>query len=132
VGYADGCIGDCVNSGPNSYSDKATIARQTGGDPLFAAGAASTVATPAGPLVSVSQDTAGVHLNWLEPDDGGAPITGYVIYRADQSGAETVLDSIGLGQSYSDTSVDPDQVYYYRVAAVNALGEGAWGNEVHN
>jgi len=37
VGYADGCIGTCVTSGPNSYSAVATIARQTGGTGLFAA-----------------------------------------------------------------------------------------------
>jgi hypothetical protein len=37
VGYADGCIGACVSSGPNSYSSVATIARQSGGTGLFAA-----------------------------------------------------------------------------------------------
>jgi hypothetical protein len=37
VGYADGCIGPCVSSGPNSYSAVATIARQSAGSGLFAA-----------------------------------------------------------------------------------------------
>lgn len=37
VGYADGCIGSCVSSGPNSFSALASIARQSGGRGLFAA-----------------------------------------------------------------------------------------------
>lgn len=36
VGYADGCIGGCVQSGPNSFSSYATIARQLDGPRLFA------------------------------------------------------------------------------------------------
>jgi hypothetical protein len=36
VGYADGCIGACVQSGPNSFSAYATIARQADGRRLFA------------------------------------------------------------------------------------------------
>ncbi len=35
VGYADGCIGGCVQSGPNSFSSYATIARQLDGPRLF-------------------------------------------------------------------------------------------------
>ncbi|HYX41248.1 MAG TPA: sialidase family protein [Pyrinomonadaceae bacterium] len=35
VAYADGCTGACVNSFPNSFTKKATIARQVGGDRLF-------------------------------------------------------------------------------------------------
>jgi hypothetical protein len=37
VAYADGCVGNCINSFPNSGTSKATIARQTGGRRLFAA-----------------------------------------------------------------------------------------------
>lgn len=36
VGYADGCIGSCIQSGPNSYSALATIARESSGGRLFA------------------------------------------------------------------------------------------------
>ena len=36
VAYADGCIGACVQSGPNSFSAYATIARQSSGKRLFA------------------------------------------------------------------------------------------------
>src|SRR5215212_9618700 len=37
IGYADGCVGPCINGGANSYTKKATIARQSGGKRLFAA-----------------------------------------------------------------------------------------------
>src|SRR6185312_7514868 len=34
-GYADGCVGDCESKLPNSFSAKATIARQSGGRGLL-------------------------------------------------------------------------------------------------
>ena len=37
VGFADGCVGTCVASGPNSGAAIGTIARQSGGTRLFAA-----------------------------------------------------------------------------------------------
>jgi hypothetical protein len=37
VAYADGCTGACAQSGPNSFSSYATIARQSTGKRLFAA-----------------------------------------------------------------------------------------------
>jgi hypothetical protein len=37
VGYADGCVGACVNAPPNSFTAIATIARQSGGSGLFSA-----------------------------------------------------------------------------------------------
>jgi hypothetical protein len=37
VGYADGCVGTCVNGGANTFASEARIARQTGGKRLYAA-----------------------------------------------------------------------------------------------
>jgi hypothetical protein len=37
VGYADGCVGGCVNGGANTFAAEARIARQTGGKRLYAA-----------------------------------------------------------------------------------------------
>jgi len=37
VGYADGCVGACVNGGANPFASEARIARQTGGKRLYAA-----------------------------------------------------------------------------------------------
>ena len=46
VAYADGCVGACVNSFPNSFTKKATIARQLDGPRHFAV--PSTDVTPGG------------------------------------------------------------------------------------
>lgn len=37
VAYADGCTGSCATGGPNTRTDKAVIARQSGGTGLFSA-----------------------------------------------------------------------------------------------
>jgi len=37
VGYADGCVGTCVNGGANTFAAEARIARQMGGKRLYAA-----------------------------------------------------------------------------------------------
>jgi hypothetical protein len=36
VGYADGCVGSCVTGGANTFAAEARIARQTGGQRLYA------------------------------------------------------------------------------------------------
>jgi fibronectin type 3 domain-containing protein len=74
------------------------------------------------------QATAGngtVTLTWDAPeDDGGWEITGYKVYRGTAAGAETLLITLGDVTSYTDSSVVNGQTYYYRVSAVNDLGEG--------
>jgi len=63
--------------------------------------------------------------------DGGSTITNYMIYRGTSSGTETLLATIGNVLAYTDTGVTNDQIYYYKVKAVNIVGEGAYSNEVH-
>src|SRR5439155_447291 len=69
---------------------------------------------------------AQVALAWSAPaGDGGSLITGYDVYRGTTSGGETLLASVGTGTSYTDNNVTNGQTYYYRVSAVNGVGEGA-------
>ncbi|MCK4457313.1 MAG: fibronectin type III domain-containing protein [Thermoplasmata archaeon] len=71
-------------------------------------------------------------LIWHEPgDDGGSPITNYTIFRGPAPGQETYLTTIGNVLSHTDTGLENDMTYYYRVAAVNGIGTGARSNEAN-
>ena len=128
VGYDDGCTGACVQGPPNTYSSKGVIARQSGGRRMFAQYDPRVPSVPAAPYVTATKDSNAattVHVSWSTPDDGGSPINSYNVYRrTGTSGSYTLLTSV-TGTSYNDTSVLPNGNYYYRVRAVNSMGEGA-------
>jgi PKD repeat protein len=136
LGYADGCIAPACNSGTvaktppyfDSRANKATIARQSGGRRLFAAFDPLEPSAPGAPRVdNVERSGSGtVHIEWSAPDNGGSAITGYRIYRRTENGTygaalATVVDKT----TYDDaTATDSAATYYYKVTAVNAIGEG--------
>ena len=131
VAYADGCTGACAGSGgteAQSTSAYATIARQSTGKGLFAA-YDSGPSTPAAPVLTALGGNAQAMLNWTTPNDGGAAITGYNVYRSTASGAETLYRSLGVVNSFTDTGLTNGTTYYYKVAAVNSAGTGALSNE---
>ena len=69
-------------------------------------------------------------LSWQTPaNNGGFPITGYNIYRGNASGKETLYWTGGNATTFTDIFVNWGWVYYYKVTAVNALGESAWSIE---
>jgi len=90
-------------------------------------GGSATV--PGAPTLSASAGNAVVHLTWTAPSDGGSPITNYKVYRSTVSGGETILTTLGNVTSYDDTAVTNGTTYFYKVSAVNAVGEGAQSNE---
>ena len=86
---------------------------------------------PEAPVLTADAAVPGsVALSWTVPADGGSPITGYVVYRGDASGAETELVAIGVQTTYADLGVVAGSTYYYVVTAVNAVGASAWSAEV--
>lgn len=128
----DGCIGPCVQGGPNSFTAKAFITRQSGGKRLFAAFDPVEPVLAGAPNVRATGDNAKtkVELSWETPDDGGSPITGYNIYRrAGASGSFTLIATVPQ-TNYTDTTFDSAATNYYRVTAVNGLGEGPFCSEV--
>jgi len=141
VGYDDGCIAGCDQGGdagtqPNSYSDLAVIARQSGGRPLFSANDAGLTGQtlPGRPLLNATRFSATpnvVNLTWQAPDNGGSPITGYKIYRSTTPGGEGATP-IGASTTpgYTDTTATPNTTYYYQIVATNAVGDGPLSNEV--
>ncbi len=131
VGYADGCV-NCNNTfDGQSGANHGTVARQSGGRRLFAHFDPIEPMPPASPqMVSAVPQTGGVLVKWLEPDNGGSPITGYNIYRGTTSGGETFLahNSGETSTTYLDASA-PSPVFYY-AQAINAIGEGPHCREV--
>lgn len=85
---------------------------------------------PSAPTLSAAAADSSVHLSWNAPSNGGAALTGYKVYRGTSAGSETLLKSVGnVTDTDDDTAVNGTK-YYYRVAAVNSVGDGTQSNEV--
>jgi len=134
VGYADGCIGSCVQQRPNSFTARSTIARQVLGRRMYSE--FDVLAKPSAPTVTATFDNCPdanrslVHLSWSTPDNHGSPITAYNIYRRTESGSFALLTSVEAGVNSFDDTVDPNLKYFYQVTAVNAVGEGLACGEI--
>ena len=134
MAYADGCVGCTSPTGADSRSDKATIARQSGGRRMLAAfdPQGDTAIVPAAPLVTTvaRSNPSTVHVEWATPDNGGAAITGYNVFR--KTGAGGTYARLGgtpttgaARTSYDDaTATDTSAEYFYKVTALNSVGEG--------
>ncbi|MDD1772860.1 MAG: leucine-rich repeat protein [Methanomassiliicoccales archaeon] len=68
---------------------------------------------------------AQVILTWTAPtNNGGSPITGYKLYRSTTSNGTYQLISSPSVLIYTDTGLTNGQTYWYKISAVNAVGEG--------
>jgi hypothetical protein len=67
----------------------------------------------------------GIQLSWQPPAIG--PVTGYRIYRGTSPYSQTLLAEVGNVAGYSDVTAGRT-LFYYRVTAFNAAGEGASSN----
>ncbi len=127
IGYADGCIGNCVTKGPNSFTALSTIARQVNGRRLFAVN--DVLGVPAAPLVSALIDcttSTNVHISWSTPDDHGSTILRYNIYKSTDGGATfTRIATVSFGTNEYTDMISSGQSVQYKVTAVNAVGEGS-------
>jgi hypothetical protein len=90
---------------------------------------ATPTTVPGAPTLVATAGKSQVKLSWTAPTNGGAPITGYGIYRGTSTGTETLVQTISSGTSYVDGDVSPRTTYFYEVAAVNRNGTGARSNE---
>jgi fibronectin type 3 domain-containing protein len=92
---------------------------------------AATIASAPLALTASSGNTTAA-LSWSVPaSNGGSPITGYNLYRGTAAGAESatpVATNVTL-TSFSDTGLTNGVTYYYKVAAVNAVGTSPQSNE---
>jgi chitodextrinase len=88
-----------------------------------------TAVPPAAPPQVTAQPGAGrAKLNWSPPaSDGGATISDYVIQRSqDRTTWSTVRDGVSTTRSHTVTGLTNGTRYWFRVAARNTAGRGAW------
>lgn len=129
-GFADGCIKDCETGASNTFSAKASIARQIGGKPLYAAHDPALPAPPKAACLSGQRDQLAAHLRWRVPANMGSAISGYKVYRGSSDDDEALIGETSKAR-YDDFATDPAvESYRYRVVAVNAQGEGVHSNPV--
>ena len=123
VAVADGCTGTCETGSGPSNSGFATIVRQSGGSPLFAAHDPATF--PDAPVLAATPGPGSASLAWTTPRDNDAPITSYRVYR---DGARVA--TVGAVNAYVDGGLTNGGSYAYQVSAVNSVGEGPRSNLV--
>ncbi|MDO8429963.1 MAG: fibronectin type III domain-containing protein, partial [bacterium] len=80
-------------------------------------------------LLATATTSVTVYLTWQAPFNGTSAITNYKIYRGTSSGGESLIATIGNLLVYNDTSLTIGPAYYYKVTAVNAIGESVFSNE---
>ncbi len=80
-------------------------------------------------MIKVNAGDSYVTLNWSAPENnGGFIITNYIIYRDEVAGNESFLKKIGNITYFNDTTVINNITYYYKISAVNLIGEGIPSN----
>ncbi len=132
-GYSDGCVSEgCVaGTAANDFVAHMRVARQSGGKTLFASHDTAEPAAPEAACLAGTRDPGGSHLTWSAPDNGGADVTGYQVFRGTAPGNEALIGQTNGETSFDDTTADPAvPSYTYRVRAVNAAGAGGPSNAV--
>ncbi|HST30819.1 MAG TPA: hypothetical protein VLK27_08280 [Chthoniobacterales bacterium] len=128
VGYDDGCItASCIDGGPNDYTAKAAIARQSGGKRMYSANDPNEPLVAGAPRVTGTLNGNSATLTWPVPDNSGAAITGYNIYRKVGTGAFVLLANVKT-TAFTDPNFAAGDVYH--VTALNSKGEGPYCADV--
>ncbi len=117
---------DAGLSNGQTYFYRVSAKNAAGEGPQSTETSATPVTVP-GPPTAVQAVVAGrdVTLTWSPPaDDGGSPVTSYRTYRGTAPGAESLLRAVGAVGTFLDAGLAVGTTYYYRISAVNAVGEG--------
>jgi hypothetical protein len=81
--------------------------------------------------VTGTAGNAEVDLSWTAPDAGSAPITDYVVQYSSDGGSHwsTFADGTSTATSTTVTGLTNGVAYVFRVAAVNAIGDGPFSTQ---
>ncbi len=86
---------------------------------------------PSGPVLSsVTPANGSATLTWTTPSGNGAPVTGFKIFRGTTSTNLTLLATVGVQNTYTNTGLTNGTTYYYAVSASNSTGESIRSNVV--
>ncbi|GAA2500897.1 hypothetical protein GCM10009858_44000 [Terrabacter carboxydivorans] len=145
--YGDGSATSTAQNPSHSYAAAgtytATLTVTDASSPAKTASSSVTVtaspiagAAPGAPTgLTASPGNGQVSLSWTAPaSNGGVNITSYRVYRGTSSGTETLVTSggcsgVGTAPTCTDTGLTNGQAYYYKVSAVNSIGEGNQSSE---
>ena len=79
--------------------------------------------------LTLTEDSDGnVTVSWSAPEDGPAP-TRYRVTRTGFTSADDEVTNEVTTTSFTDSTVDPDTLYAYRVRAINDAGDGDETND---
>ena len=71
-----------------------------------------------------SSNEAAISISWTPPvDNGGSPITGYIVYVRDPNGAVTNHALGSVTTTWQEDGLSPGEVYRFHVIAINAIGK---------
>jgi Domain of unknown function (DUF5979)/Fibronectin type III domain len=122
--------------GTPTFSPSATVSVPAGGSVTVTTNntLSATSVVPSAPqnLTAVPASRKGVQLTWQPPlTRGSSPITAYRVYRGNGSSPSsfTLVATLGVVTSYTDTSTARRRIYTYYVVAVNAAGPGPASNK---
>ncbi|MGI9447900.1 MAG: fibronectin type III domain-containing protein, partial [Pirellulales bacterium] len=118
-----------VNGNNYSFrvSTKTSIA--TGSSTEITGGPAVPHTVPNAPVLNApTSDNGSIGITWSAPDNGGKPISDYVVQykRASRTEWTTYTDGTSTATSATITGVNNGVSYVVRVAAVNQKGQGPW------
>jgi len=129
-----------IGSGPSPYTDSSLgdgatwyyQVRAVNGVGEGAPGSANamTYTTPGAPQAAAAAPGAGQTLiSWQAPSYTGGAILHYRVYRSYVSGGEAFVAETGNTLSYADATCHLGRICFYKVTAVNLVGEGIPSNE---
>ena len=93
-------------------------------------GEPAAATTPGAPILStlLLSTSGSIVLSWSEPaDDGGSPVTGYMLEYSDDSGDtwQTLVAATATTETeYTHLGLEPETTLHHRVSAINEHGPG--------
>jgi titin len=120
-------VGQLTNG--RSYSFAVAAVNSVGTGSASSSLSAIPVTEPAAPtLTSATPGNGQVVLSWSAPaDDGGSPVTDYVIYEypgSNTAATATPVDTHSAGTTATVTGLENGESYTFTIEAVNSVGNG--------